>query len=146
VSINKRSQGGPGPNDEPNGKFAWCSLLDLRQKIDDLVEVMDDDFTFASNENANAMICFADHIVIVSPSVRAMCEPVMSCVGIDVPDHRAPRDPLSQDNSPTESLTPLWLDATRTIDDFFNSLDQGSKDTCEWRCVDVLDDKHDGTV
>jgi hypothetical protein len=44
--------------------------LDLSRKIDDMMEVIDDDFTFVENKDLSGKTHFADHVVIVFP-VRA---------------------------------------------------------------------------
>jgi hypothetical protein len=112
-------------NDNRDGKFAWRNPLDLRRKTNELMEVID--------------------------------ELAHSCVDIDrlhyeiiddvpMPAYRAHHDACAEGSFPTEDLTPFWLDATSIIDDFLLSLDQGSKDSCEWSYVDVLEVEHDGIV
>jgi hypothetical protein len=42
--------------------------LDLSRKIDDMMEVIDDDFTFAKNKDLSGKTHFADHVVIAFPA------------------------------------------------------------------------------
>jgi hypothetical protein len=74
------------------GKLAWCKRRhracdtyaqacppDISREIDELMEGIDDDYAFATDEDTCRTTQCADHVVIVSPGVHNVRERALSC-------------------------------------------------------------------
>jgi hypothetical protein len=121
-----------------------------------MMEVIDDDFTFAREEDSIGKTHVADHVVIVTPGVNLACEPAMGCVELKMIDDNVPTstrrtrdDNLARgrlcaddvaDNGVRFQDDVIWL----AINDFLDSKRCvcESRDPNEWNHTDVIDNEH----
>jgi hypothetical protein len=120
--------------------------IDLSRKMCDLMEVIDDDFTFAREEDSSGKTRVVGHVVIVSPGINTICEPATGCVGptmiddnVPTPTRRLRDDNLAQGRLNTDDVIDNGSEfqddmMTRLID----AAEVGSTDRViiEWCCVD----------
>jgi hypothetical protein len=57
------------PSDVHNAMFSYYTLFSMRREIDDLMEVIDDDFTFAREEGSSGKTRSADHVLCLQESM-----------------------------------------------------------------------------
>jgi hypothetical protein len=139
-----------------NAMFSYYKPFGMKREIDDLMKVIDDDFTLAREEDSSGKTHFTDHVVIVSPGVNTMCEPAMCCVdlnkivdNIPMSTRRTHDDNLAQGRLSIDDFTDngfqfqndvIWS----AINDFFDSkrCEWESKGPREWIHTNVIGNEH----
>jgi hypothetical protein len=120
------------------------------------MEVIDDGFTFAKEEDSSGKTHVFDHVVIVPPGVNLACELAMACVELEMSDDTVPtstrraRDVnLAHGRLRTDDVADSWVRFQddviwSAIHDFLDSKRcvWESRDPNEWTYKDITGREH----